>query len=1154
MRVSGQGSRILLIGILWAVPVGGQDFTISTIAGGVPPQTASVGPPRGVAVDAAGNAYFSTDSNCVFKLDAAGALTVVAGNSRPGYSGDGGPAVSAQLNSPRGVAVDGAGNLYIADHTNHRVRRVTAAGIITTFAGTGVQGFSGDGGPATAAQLSEPAAVAVDGAGNVYIADSRNNRVRRVAPSGVISTVAGSGPEGFSGDNGPATSAQLWDPSGVAVDGAGNLYIADSQNNRVRAVASSGVISTVAGPSAGFRYPGGVAVDGAGLLYIADTGNHRVLRAIGPGLFTPVAGTGDFGYSGDGGVATSAHLNAPEAIAVPGTSNLYIADTKNNRIRRVELPGGLIITGAISTVAGDGTYQFSGDGGQAASTPIQNPLGVAVDGAGNLYFTEFLNNRVRRVAAAGVLTTVAGYGTSAPLDGPSSVALDTSGNLYIASRYDVRRVSAGGLITTVAGNGIKGFSGDGGPAVSAQLGSVAGVALDAAGNLYIADRGNQRIRLVTPAGVITTVAGNGVEGYSGDGAAATSAQLHNPFAVAVDAAGSLYIADSLNDRVRRVSGGIITTVAGSGAQGFGGDGGPAASALLFMPTGVAVDGTGNLLIADYGNDRIRRVSPAGTITTLAGNGVRGYAGDGGPATSAQVWLPNAVAADNAGRVYFATWHAIRMLTPMCTLSASPNALTAPPGGGTLDLAIQATPGCGWTITGLPSWITASATSGSGPAAVTLTVDANWIGATRSATITAAGTAVTIGQSGGGGLCVLLSLSPLSQTFSSAGGTGAFTVAATAGCGWTAVSQVAWITITSGASGSGNGAVNFQVLPNPLGASRSGTIGVVSSTFTVEQDGAGQCGYSINSADLGVVASGGTVAISLHTDPGCAWSISGLPSWLTVSGSSQGTGSANVSLVAANNPAGTRSASISIGGVSVPIRQFDTSACGGSGSCTVRALPHIAAGADWATALFAANLGMVAASFSVDFYGDDGSSLALPFAGGGNLSTLNDSVPAQGRRDYEAGSPSLPLQAGWGLLIANSSATVQATFRRAAPNGIFYEAAVPATGGYSAFIIPFDASTFPPTGGALYTGFAISNLNPIAAANVTCIARDQWGAVIPDAVTIPALSPSGHYAGYLFPPLTGKRGMLDCTADTLVSAIALRSIGTEAFSTLPVIVK
>jgi hypothetical protein len=240
---------------------------------------------------------------------------------------------------------------------------------------------------------------------------------------------------------------------------------------------------------------------------------------------------------------------------------------------------------------------------------------------------------------------------------------------------------------------------------------------------------------------------------------------------------------------------------------------------------------------------------------------------------------------------------------------------------------------------------------------------------------------------------------------------------------------------------------------------------------------------------------------------------------------------------------------------VPVRQLDSLACAASASCTTEVLTHVAFGGQWTTDLVALSSEPNAGNFSVGFHGDSGAAVALPFMGGlGDLSTLTDTVPAQGRKDYEATNPVYTDQGGWGLVTAEESLTLQALFRRHTADGRFYEAAVPTSGGYSRFVIPFDATTFAPTGAEMYTGFAIANLNPTATAHIVCTARDQAGVTVPNAVSIPALSALGHYTGFSFPVLAGKRGTFDCSADTLVSALALRAIGGDAISTLPVIVK
>ena len=512
-------------------------------------------------------------------------IDTIAG--RTDDDGDNGPAIEARLAFPDDVAVDGSGAVYIADRDNHRIRRVDASGTITTIAGTGERGYSGDGGPAVEARLNGPTGLAVDGSGAVYIADRDNHRIRRVDGAGTITTVAGNGGKGYSGDGGPAVRVSLNHPVGVAADGSGNLYIADSDQSRI----------------------------------------HRV---DGTGTITTIAGTGEWGYSGDGGPATGARLASPIGVAVDGIGNLYISDAGNDRIRRVDA------SGTITTIAGTGESGYSGDGGPAAGATLYYPYGVAVDNTGNLYIADRDNHRIRRVDASGTLTTIAGTGES-------------------------------------------GYSGDGGPAAGAWLYYPYGVAVGVSGNLYIADRDNHRIRRVDGAGTIITVAGTGESGFGGDGGPAVEAQLVEPRGVAVDEADNLYIADTGNHRIRRVdASGTITTVAGIGGAYDSGGSGPAAEAVLHYPQGVAVDGAGNLYIADTENHRIRRVDVSGTLTTIAGTGQGGYSGDGGLAATAQLNYPTGVAVDESGNVYVADSrnHRIRVLTRLPPPPDAPARLTA----------------------------------------------------------------------------------------------------------------------------------------------------------------------------------------------------------------------------------------------------------------------------------------------------------------------------------------------------------------------------------------------------------------------------------------------------------------------------------------------
>jgi sugar lactone lactonase YvrE len=718
--------------------IGPSSLIATSAGGGSAPSGAqatatSLNNPCSVAADGKGHIFVVEPLNdCVREVTlATGAITTVAGNGTFGFSGDGGPATAAELNDPVGVAVDSSGDIFIADLHNERIRAVLSSGEIITVAGIGVAGFSGDRGQATAAQLYNPAAIAVDTAGDLFIADQGNQRVREVVFTsgallkGVITTVAGNGTSGFSGDGHAATAAQLANPTGVAVDTSGDIFIADTNNRRIREFKAGGTISTIAGSglasyngdngkatAAGLITPTAVAVDTSGNLFIVDQGNQRVREVnLATDKITTAAGTGLLGYNGDGISATTATLNGPAGAAVDNFGNLFIADEYNRRVREVSYSLATGATGTISTVAGNGSIAYAGDNGPATAAQLAYPEGVAVGangfaGAvsanGFLFVADYGNDRIRQVnIATGVITTIVGNGTAgysgdgkqataAEINDPMGIALDAAGDLFFADQGNncIREVKIDtGVITTVAGNGIQGFSGDKGQATAAKLSNPTGIAVDPINNLlFIADQGNQRVREVNLAThVITTVAGNGTSGFSGDGHQATAAQLANPTGVAVDTAGHLFIADGSNQRIREVTlaTGVITTIAGTGASGFSGDNGKAVAAQLSLTnsgvpvqqylTGMAVDAVGNLYVADANNQRVREInSVTGVISTLVGTGVGNYFGDGGPAKAASLSSPAGLALDASGNLFIADRNnnRVRIVTPAAPVTVA----------------------------------------------------------------------------------------------------------------------------------------------------------------------------------------------------------------------------------------------------------------------------------------------------------------------------------------------------------------------------------------------------------------------------------------------------------------------------------------------------
>ncbi|MGA2867464.1 MAG: immunoglobulin domain-containing protein [Verrucomicrobiota bacterium] len=625
-----------------------QEYTFTTLAG--PPEAgagaidgtgsaARFNRPYGVAADSAGNVYVAdTYNHTIRKVTPGGVVTTLAGLAGSQGSADG-TGSTARFGEPRGVAVDSAGNVYVADYWNHTIRKVTPAGVVTTLAGLAGSPGSDDG-TGSAARFYFPRGVAVDSAGNVYVADTWNDTIRKVTPGGVVTTLAGQAGS-LGSDDGTGSAARFDWPYGVAVDSAGNVYVADTANNTIRQVTPAGVVTTLAGLVGG----NGVAVDSAGSVYVADTYNHTIRKG---GVVTTLAGLAGNWGSADG-TASAARFWGPNGVAVDSAGNVYVADTYNHIIRKVT-PGGV-----VTTLAGLAGSYGSADG-TASAARFDWPVGVAVDSAGNVYVADSANNTIRKVTPGGVVTTLAGLawscgsadgtGSAARFSTPIGVAVDSAANVYVADTYNctIRKVTPGGVVTTLAGLAGSPGSADG-TASAARFNGPQGVAVDSAANVYVADFWNYTIRKVTPGGVVTTLAGQWSSG-STDGTG-SAARFYFPSGVAVDSAGNVYVADSGNCTIRKVTpGGVVSTLAGLAGSPGSADG-TASAARFTNPLGVAVDSAGNVYVADTANHTIRKVTPGGVVSTLAGS--PGSAD--GTASAARFYYPEGVAVDSAANLY-----------------------------------------------------------------------------------------------------------------------------------------------------------------------------------------------------------------------------------------------------------------------------------------------------------------------------------------------------------------------------------------------------------------------------------------------------------------------------------------------------------------------
>jgi sugar lactone lactonase YvrE len=610
----------------------------------------------------------------VFKL--CGVMSVQSAELYPYPSiGDGKPGIDVVLTLVDGIATDPHGNIYISHRSQNRIRKLSPNGTITTIAGNGIAGFSGDGGPALESSLNFPAGLVFDKE-NLYVADRNNHRIRKIDSKGIISTVAGTGIPECCNDNGLAVEAHLYFPSDIDVDTEGNLYISDRSNNRIRKVNSDGIITTIAGlgkPGYGgdfgpadkalLKYPFGISLDNKGNFYIADRGNNRVRKIDQRGIITTIAGDGTHSFGGDYGPANQSSLAFPTDVTVDSLGTVYIADRNNNRVRKIDR------LGVITTLMGLSQTEFNGDNEISAETTLHLPFALALNGEDRLLVVDRNHFRVREVRLqSNQVETVAGNGTflfrgdggpggGATLEAPSGIAVDSKGNVLFADRLHqrIRRVGGNGIIETVIGNGKQGNEGNGRPGIEATLHLPEVLVMDREDNIYLTQRSGNAwiIRKSNAEGIITHFAGNGRQGNTGDGGPAIEASFHTISDIAADGSGNIFIADSINRNIRKIDKqGIISTIAEASLEALGTE---------VHPNGIVVDKAGSIFFSDSGSSKVYKIDTSGAITLIAGTGDFGDHGDGGPALEAGLRSPGGLAIGPDGFLYIAeqTTHRIR---------------------------------------------------------------------------------------------------------------------------------------------------------------------------------------------------------------------------------------------------------------------------------------------------------------------------------------------------------------------------------------------------------------------------------------------------------------------------------------------------------------
>ena len=650
-------------------------------------------------------------------VPASGNIVLFAG----AISGEGnvdGKGVLARFQSPQGLAVDGAGNVYVADNQNCTIRKITPAGTVSTLAGFPGVGNSIDG-QGNSASFLYPTGMAVDRSGNVYVADGENHTIRKITPSGEVSTFAGM-PKVSGSADGQGSAAKFKNPSGLAVDSAGNIYVAEHGNHIIRKITPLGLVTTLAGLAgvsgsadgeggiARFYYPHGLAVDGVGNVFVADPGNNTIRKITPLGVVSTFSGLAGSGVGSADGQGNVARYWGPMGVAIDTAGTLFVVDSGNNTLRKIT-PSGL-----VSTIAGkprvsgpDNRMVVGFVDGQGEAARFNGPTGIAMDGMGNLYVADSGNNTIRKVTPSGLVSTLAGLGydfgnadgqgNSAKFFGLFGIAVDSGGNSFVADRENntIRKITPSGLVSTFAGLAGVWGSADG-QGNAARFWAPYGIAVDGPGNVYVADFANHTVRKITPSGLVSTLAGLVGSPGSNDGLG-SEARFKYPQDLTVDSAGNVYVVDWGNSTIRKISPtGYVSTIAGQvGVNGSADGQGSAAS--FCSPWGVAVDGIGNVYVTDTQNHTIRKITPTGFVSTFAGlPGMYSYPGVDGQGNVARFCWPRGIAfSKRSGNLYVADWFnsTIRMITPSGMVSTPIG--VAPHAGTVLGIlpALLAWPSC-----------------------------------------------------------------------------------------------------------------------------------------------------------------------------------------------------------------------------------------------------------------------------------------------------------------------------------------------------------------------------------------------------------------------------------------------------------------------------